>query len=165
MKYTTGRKTIAFMLALILFVSIPAMSFAYYDTHYAWAQRFYTIGDNTNTDQHYHIYTIQRIIVNMPNFASFSVDGYWGPTTKGKVMAFQAARNITSDGIVGSTTWANLQARLWYVRNYASWDYYKVNTQGDLDGSHLTTYEYLRHSSNGTWQYSNDHGESWHTIR
>lgn len=33
------------------------------------------------------------------------IDGYWGSYTKGKVIEFQDANNLITDGIVGPQTW------------------------------------------------------------
>lgn len=52
-----------------------------------------------------------QIQLNEKRSASLSVDGNFGPGTEAAVRSFQSHAGITSDGVVGPTTWKNL---LWH---------------------------------------------------
>ncbi|HOV69743.1 MAG TPA: peptidoglycan-binding domain-containing protein [Clostridia bacterium] len=53
------------------------------------------------------VYELQSIL-NRKDFDCGAVDGIFGPKTLAAVKAFQAAENITVDGIVGPVTWSRL---------------------------------------------------------
>jgi hypothetical protein len=60
----------------------------------------YTRGEAVKTCQ-------RRLVVH--GFA-VTIDGVYGPNTQAAVLVFQRANNLTADGIVGSKTWAKLDA-------------------------------------------------------
>lgn len=49
-----------------------------------------------------------QMLLNKHNFSVKYTDGDFGPDTLAKVKAFQKAKGLTTDGIVGSKTWAAL---------------------------------------------------------
>ena len=51
-----------------------------------------------------------RIVQRLLNFQGFTttVDGEFGPKTEAQVKAFQKARKLKEDGIVGPKTWREL---------------------------------------------------------
>ncbi len=57
-----------------------------------------------------HVRALQ-LQLNAKNGAGLAVDGLFGSGTKAAVQAFQAHRGLTTDGIVGPTTWRHL---LWH---------------------------------------------------
>lgn len=52
-------------------------------------------------------------------YAPGPIDGAWGAKTKGAVVSFQAAKGLTSDGVVGPKTIAALQAAVAEMRPVA----------------------------------------------
>ena len=54
-----------------------------------------------------HVKTCQALL-NHYFGAGLAVDGYYGRVTEKAVKAYQTARRLESDGIVGPITWAQL---------------------------------------------------------
>jgi lysozyme len=52
-----------------------------------------------------------QTLLNAQGFNVGTADGDFGPKTKAQVIAFQKAKNLAPDGIVGAATWAALERR------------------------------------------------------
>ena len=48
------------------------------------------------------------MLLNCNGYSSGTVDGDFGPNTEKAVRAFQKAKGLTQDGIVGKDTWSSL---------------------------------------------------------
>jgi peptidoglycan hydrolase-like protein with peptidoglycan-binding domain len=51
-----------------------------------------------------HVRTLQMLL-NGNGYSSGTVDGDFGPNTEKAVRAFQKAKNLIQDGLVGQNTW------------------------------------------------------------
>lgn len=113
-----------------------------------------TVGTGFETNGNY-TRAIQRILY-FRGFYGGTIDGLWGPLSAGATSNYQASEGISSDGIVGPTTWTHLKGETVFcyvdATTYNRWRELGNNCTNGTLRYHISTAMWYMRRGNLTWQ-------------